>query len=99
MGEVLSTLALGVTEFGDRSTEKRPFCNEGIESPLGLATPLLTRGVAGDDLAFGVPDTVDLHKQKNSQLSQLNFFLKMQDPQKHISGAKSNFTKMVIIQI
>lgn len=93
LGEVLSTLGLGVTEFGDRSMEKRPFCNGEIESPLGLATPLLTRGVAGDDLAFGVPDTVDLHKQKilNLFFPTLAKIAKIHKRHSiHIAGMKSN---------
>lgn len=68
LGDGLSTLGLDVTDPGDRSSEKRPFGREETESALSLGplgTALLTRGVAGELFALGVPDKEDLYKHKS----------------------------------
>lgn len=61
-----STVGFEVTVLGDLSTERRvEFCRGEAESASDLVTPLLnllTRGVAGDALLFGVSDKVDLCK-------------------------------------
>lgn len=58
-----SKVGFGVTDFGDRSTEKPAICEEEVESAPDLDTPLLdllTRGGGGDGLVLGVPDKADL---------------------------------------
>lgn len=60
-----STVGFEVTVLGDLSTERRvEFCRGEAESASDLVTllNLLTRGVAGDALLFGVSDKVDLCK-------------------------------------
>ena len=72
LGDRRSKAGLDLTERGERSTERREFCEGEGESDSDLATPrlsLLTRGggVAAGDAFLGVSDTVDLFKYINKK--------------------------------
>lgn len=72
MGERRSTVALEVTVRGERSNERRGL-GDGVDaSGSAFVNPrpnLLTRGVAGEALLWGVSDEVDLPKSQTSELN------------------------------